>query len=95
MIWITAVISVFSILFILLSALLFEKIQNVAQFKKAIKLMFGSWVLNMFSFVFLDMIQMRYLWFYRIFISISYIGSLLLLAIAIYLVTLSFIEEKK
>lgn len=94
MMWITIVVSVFSILFILLSALLSERIKNAAQFKKACKLMLGSWVLNLFSFAFLDMIQMHYHWVFRIFISIAYIGALLLLAIAIYLVTISFIGEK-
>ncbi len=94
MMWMTVLVSVFSILFILLAALLSERIKNAAQFKKACKLMLGSWLFNLFSFLFLDMIQMQYFWFYRIFISIAYIGSLLPLPLAIYLVTLSFIEEK-
>lgn len=96
MIWITIVISVFSGLFILLSALLFDKVQRVKQFKLANKLLLASWIFNIATFLFIDLLQSQMyipFWLIRILVLITSSGSLLLLSLAVYFVVLSYIKD--
>lgn len=96
MLWLTILIAVFSVLYILLAALLYERIHNIALFKAGVKGLMLAWIANIVTYLGVDIMQMAgFFWFYRIVVSIMYLSALIFLSSSVYNVINSFLSEVK